>query len=94
MPVFTETIANPKDYRAGCEWALKSAGMVKKLRALSEDQCITLLPDTDIDSHGDLQGQRVRWINAARGAGISVITRSVLTDKGEKAIRIWRTDYP
>jgi hypothetical protein len=70
----------------------KSAQIVRTLQSLLADQCVTLLPDTD--HKNDLTRKHVLWCNAAKRAGISVITRSVLSDKGEKAIRIWRTDYP
>ena len=89
MPVVIEKIPNPVDVRQG---VLTSSGMVKMLRYLLEGQCITLLPNTEHDK--DLERQRTHWSNAAKRAGIDVITRAVLIETGDRAIRIWRTDYP
>ena len=89
MLVIIETIPNPVDVRQG---PLTSSGMVKMLRSLSEGQCITLLPNTEQDK--DLERQRTHWSIAAKRAGIDVITRAAIVETGDRAIRIWRTDYP
>lgn len=94
MPVITENIPYipERDVRGqripeGARLS-ESARMVEKLRSLSSGCCITILPDTDDPK--DLGRQRVHWANAARRAGMQVITRTVRTEAGDKAIRIWR----
>ena len=69
-----------------------SSIIVKILQDLQEGNCVTLLPETAHEN--DLNRQRIKWSNAAKRARIDVITRAVTTEHGERAIRIWRTDYP
>ena len=69
-----------------------SSIIVRILRDLQNGHCITLLPETTHEN--DLNRQRIKWSNAAKRAGIDVITRAVTTEKGERVVRIWRTDYP
>jgi len=87
MPVIVEAIPNPVDVRHG---VFTSAGMVAMLKTLPEGHCVTLLTNTG----QDLERQRTHWSNAAKRAGVYVVSRSVTTETGERAIRIWRTDYP
>ena len=70
----------------------KSSSIVDVLKSLAKDQCVTLLPVTDLED--DLQRQRVLWYNAAKRANIAIVSRRVVTKAGDRAIRIWRTDYP
>lgn len=77
----------------GHEWRpSKSSRIVDMLQSLSKDQCVTLLPVTDLAN--DLQRQRVLWSNAAKRADIAITSRIVKTSTGDRAVRIWRTDYP
>lgn len=82
-----------KAIEKGHEWKpSRSSRIVDMLKSLSKDQCVTLLPVTDEKS--DLERQRVLWYNAAKRAGIAIVSRLVTTQTGDRAIRIWRTDYP
>lgn len=82
-----------KAIEKGHEWKPSmSSRIVDMLQSLSKDHCITLLPVTDLED--DLQRQRVLWYNAAKRAGIAIVSRLVTTQTGDRAIRIWRTDYP
>ena len=83
MTVIKETVVPPKPSR--------SSEVVKSLECLYRGECITLLPETDREN--DLGRQRVLWYNAAKRAGIAIISRRVVTKAGDRAIRIWRTDY-
>jgi hypothetical protein len=99
MPAIIETVPNPKKFREMPVGALVSSEIVKILQDLPEGMCVTLLSNAhhllpDTHHAKDVERQRLLWSIAARRADISVITRSALTDKGEKAARIWRTDYP
>ena len=84
MITITENIAPPKPS--------KSSEIVRSLKSLHRGECITLTPETLEEK--DLQRQRVLWYVSAKRAGIAIISRLVVTKAGDRAIRIWRTDYP
>lgn len=94
MPIITEDIPfipdrDVRGQRIPAKRSLsESARMVERLRGLSAGRCITLLPDTDDPK--DLARKRVHWSNAAKRAGMTIITRTIYTDAGDRAIRIWR----
>ena len=85
-----------KAIEKGHEWKpSRSSRIVGMLQSLSKDHCITLLPEYAYrDEKSDLERQRVLWYNAAKRAGIAIVSRLVTTQTGDRAIRIWRTDYP
>lgn len=62
---------------------------VEKLRALSPGQCVTILPETDDPK--ELERKRSLWVNAAHRAGLGVVSRLVVTETGDRAMRIWRS---
>lgn len=68
----------------------ESSRMVEKLRTLSKDQCVTILPDTD--DAKELHRKRTHWCNAASRAKINVVSRIVTTEAGDRALRIWRVE--
>lgn len=96
MPIIVENIPHipergslgRKSSRDG--YVSESSRITQRLRSLSGGQCVTLLPETDHPK--ELERKRVHWHNAAKRAGIKVVSRLVTTDAGDRAIRIWRVD--
>lgn len=94
MPIIVEDVSDiplrgssrrksPKE-----KFVSESSRMVERLRDLRKGQCVTLLPETDDPK--ELSRRRVHWCNAAKRAGIGVISRMVTTEAGDRAVRIWR----
>ena len=99
MPMIVEAVPNPKKFREMPVGALVSSEIVKTLQDLPEDMCVTLLSNAhhllpDTHHAKDVERQRILWFVAAKRAGITLTSRSVVTKAGDRAIRIWRTDYP
>lgn len=96
MPVIVEDVSDiplrgsSKKRPPKGKYVSESSRMVEKLRSLGRGQCLTILPETD--DLKELQRKRVHWCIAAKRAGIRIVSRSAVTDAGDRAIRIWRLD--
>lgn len=97
MPVIVEHIPQiPDRCSRGAKHARKgdpdseSARMYKALKELPNGRCLTVLPDTDDPK--ELERKRAHWSNAAKRRKLQVITRLVVTETGDRALRIWRID--
>lgn len=97
MPVIIEDISQiPDRCSRGMKHSRKgdpdseSARMYKALMELPKGRCLTVLPDTDDPK--ELERKRAHWSNTASRRSLKIITRLVVTDAGDKALRIWRLD--
>lgn len=66
----------------------ESSRMVERLKSLTKGQCLTILPETGEPK--ELERKRTHWANAATRAGMGIVSRMVITETGDRAVRIWR----
>ena len=67
----------------------ESARIVAKLKSLPKGHCVTILPEEGGSSKA-LEKVRVQWTVAASRANLKIVTRAVITNTGDRALRIWR----
>lgn len=94
MPILVELVPNIPEYGSKGrkpspdKFLSTTKRMQDKLLSLRPNYCLTILPETDDPK--ELERKRTHWSVAANRGGIPIVTRMVITETGDRALRIWR----